>query len=620
MWRYSGHMVWVLQRLPLSAADDLAALCVLPRVTVQRHLEALLDAGWVVRINLTDPDCGPPQPREPVYALSEPARRALLADLDQAEADFWSAAHWHLRPRSLPDAINSAPIARAAIDFLARLAFALERERAFRLVQVMASPPQARTGFLPWGHYEGRLWRAEDEQSSGSEARFAIHVDRDRLPQKQRRALVRRWSSRADRGPRLRSSERFAPLLVICETAAGEQRWHALCRRMRDEQGGHDTPVMLTATVDALAADWSFDDAIWRRVGSWRNSDRIALASLRWRWEPTSTDEWPVDGGNEPLQQLADRTTAREPLYPGGARAPQRSAALGLKLTRYQHAVIDLLARHPSLSARDLSRFSGVSYARADRECRSMPGGAVVATRAEDGERRYLISGTSLRLTAARAGMGGARKRFATLNSVHWADPAEPTPQSRRVHDLGAYRVVGLLAERARAAGMDVGRDFLTEREWRDYFEITRPLPDGGCIVWMDEENSRVLLVEYERPQRGPQRLTEKLTEWARWYRDHPRQRPLLLVVWDETSSRHLSPPRSIRAMHPHAPGLPGLPALPVLGASVRDLEDGGYSAACWLRPDGELVSLGEALGAPGMSPAWGTLSVRVRGQAPAPP
>ena len=159
---------------------------------------------------------------------------------------------------------------------------------------------------------------------------------------------------------------------------------------------GKTAPVMLTATVDAIAEDWSLDDAIWRRAGSWRNTDRITLASVEWSWEPASADERPVDGGNEPLPRLADRTTARKPLYPG-AGLPQRSATLALKLTRYQHRVIDLLARHPSLSARDLSRYSGVAYERADRECRSMPGGAVVATRYDDGERRYLITGTSLR-------------------------------------------------------------------------------------------------------------------------------------------------------------------------------------------------------------------------------
>ena len=238
---------------------------------------------------------------------------------------------------------------------------------------------------------------------------------------------------------------------------------------------------MLTATVDAIAEDWSLDDAIWRRAGSRRSSDRIPLASVPWRWEPTSTDERPVDGGNEPLPRLADRATARKPLYPG-AGLPQRSATLALKLTRYQHRVIDLLARHPSLSARDLGRYSGVSYERADRECRSMPGGAVVATRYADGERRYLITDTSLRLTSARAGMGGARKRFAFFSNVRWASPDQPdqpAPRDTRLHDIGAYRAVGLLAEHARAAGMDVGRDFLTQRAWRESQEI----PDPGRRV-----------------------------------------------------------------------------------------------------------------------------------------
>ena len=290
-------------------------------------------------------------------------------------------------------------------------------------------------------------------------------------------------------------------------------------------------------------------------------ADRIALASVQWRWEPTSTDERPVDGGNEPLPRLADRTTARKPLYPG-AGLPQRSATLALKLTRYQHRVIDLLARHPSLSARDLGRYSGVAYERADRECRSMPGGAVVATRYDDGERRYLITGTSLRLTAARAGMGGARKRFAFLNKVRWASPDQPDqpdqPAQRdtRLHEIGAHRVLGLLAEHARAAGMDVGRDFLTERDWRESQHIIT-IPDGGCAVWMDEDadSYRQILVEYERPQRGPERFTEKLTNWVTWYHQHPDQRPLLLAVWDETCSR----PRVASAFYPrHAPARAG--------------------------------------------------------------
>ena len=599
MRRYSGHIVRVLHRLPLCAAGDLAALCGLPWVTVHRHLSALVEAGWVVRLNLTDPACGPPKPREPVYAISEPARLELLANLARAEADFGPAVGWHLRPRSLPDAITSAPIARAAISCLAQLARAIEIEQDGHLVQVMARSPRARGESLPWGHYEGRWHR--DEEHHASEARFAVHVDRDRLPQARRRALVRGWlwraGGRAGRRQPLLPSERYAPVLVICETEPSERQWHELCRQEMAEHGWQGSPVMLTATVDAIAEDWSLDDTIWRRAGSWRNSDRIPLASVQWRWGPASADERPIDGGNEPLPRLADRATARKPLYPG-AGLPQRSATLALKLTRYQHRVIDLLARHPSLSARDLGRYSGVSYERADRECRSMPGGAVVATRYDDGERRYLITDTSLRLTSARAGMGGARKRFAFLNNVRWASPDQPdqpAPRDTRLHDIGAYRAVGLLVEHARAAGMDVRRDFLTERDWRESQQITIPLPDGGCTVWMDEDEDsyRQILVEYERPQRGPERFTKKLTNWVRWYRQHPGQRPLLLVVWDETCSRPNSPPRSIRAMHPPAPGMR---ELPVVGASARDLEDGGYSAACWLRPDGEFVSLEETL------------------------
>ena len=197
--------------------------------------------------------------------------------------------------------------------------------------------------------------------------------------------------------------------------------------------------------------------------------------------------------------------------------------------------------------------------------------------------------------------MGGARKRFATLNKVRWASPDQPDQPDQPgqpdhlLHDIGAHRVVGLLAEHARAAGMDVGRDFLTERDWRESQQIIITIPDGGCAVWMDEDadSYRQILVEYERPQRGPERCIEKLTKWVTWYQQHPGQRPLLLVVWDETSTRHRSPTRSILAMHPPAPGMP---ELPVVGANVRDLEDGGYSAACWLRPDGERVSLEEAL------------------------
>ena len=118
-----------------------------------------------------------------MYAISEPARLELLANLARAEADFGPAVGWHLRPRSLPDAINSAPIARAAIRCLAQLARALEREQDGHLVQVMASSPRARGESLPWGHYEGRWRRDEDEEYHASEARFAVHVDRDRLPQ-----------------------------------------------------------------------------------------------------------------------------------------------------------------------------------------------------------------------------------------------------------------------------------------------------------------------------------------------------------------------------------------------------------------------------------------------------
>ena len=106
---------------------------------------------------------------------------------------------------------------------------------------------------MPWGHYEGRWRRDEGDEYHASEARFAVHVDRDRLPPARRRALVRSWLWRADgradwragrragRRPLL-PSERYAPVLVICETEPSERQWHELCRQEMAEHGGQGPP------------------------------------------------------------------------------------------------------------------------------------------------------------------------------------------------------------------------------------------------------------------------------------------------------------------------------------------------------------------------------------------
>ena len=595
--RYTDHVVRVLHRLPLATAADLAALCGLPPVTLREDLRRVVTAGWGVRLTLTDPGCHPLEPREPVYVLSEAARRTMLADLGRAEADFGPLAQWQLRPRSVPDAVAAAPIARAGIGCLAQLARTIAREQDGRLAWAAASPPPRaanprgdRDDPLPWGHYEGR-WRL-DEDDDALDARFAIHVDRERVPQRQRELWVSRWYQLSER---LRPSVRFTPLLVLCETEQGEERWEDLCRREIQRRGYSEYPMIVTAPLESATGQWGPDDQIWQRAGHAARTRRVALGEIL-RTQPPAAGERPVDRGDEPLRQLADDATARQPLFAnrGEGRPPQRRATLALSLTRYQHQVIGLLARHPWLSARDLGRICGISHERSDRECRSMPAGAAVTSRAHDGERRYLLTKTSLELTAARAGMGGARDRYARWNAVLWARPDKPTP-TPTAHRIGVNQVMGLLVEHARAAGMDVGQELLTEHDWRVAYGNVRPIPDGGCTVWMDEgdDSSREILLEYERPQRGSTRLVEKLNEWKDWYRRWRGRPPLVLVVWDETSTRHGSPPHAIRAMHPPEPAMPGLP---VLGASVRDLEDGGYSAACWLRPDGARVSIEAAL------------------------
>ena len=595
--RYSDHVVRVLHRLPLCTAADLAALCDLPLVTLQEELRRLVAAGWVVRLNLTDPGCEPLEPREPVWVISEAARRVMLADPGRAEADFGPLARWQLRPRSVPDAISAAPLVRAGIACLAQLARTIAREEDGRLAWATASPPPRAANprrdpdaALQWGHYEGR-WRL-DEDDAARDARFAIHVDRARVPQRRRELWVRRWYQL---GERQRPAVRLTPLLVLCETEQGEERWDELYRREMERRGFSGYPVIVTALIEAATGQWGLDDRIWRQARPGSRTDLVELRKLL-RLQPASPGESPIDRGDEPLRQLADRATSRQQLFTnrGGGRPPQRRATLSLSLTRYQHQVIELLARHPWLSARDLGRICDVSYERSDRECRSMPADAVVTSHAHDGERRYLLTKTSVELTAARAGMGGERDRYAGWNAVSWARPDEPAP-TPTAHRIGVNRVMGLLVQRARAVEMDVSRTWITEHDWRVSQGNKPPIPDGGCTVWVgeDDDSRCAILVEYERPERGSTRLTEKLNGWNRWYRRWPGRPPLLLVVWDETSSRPGSPAHAIRAMHPPAPGMP---ELPVLGASVSDLEDGGYSAACWLRPDGAQVSIEAAL------------------------
>ena len=344
-------------------------------------------------------------------------------------------------------------------------------------------------------------------------------------------------------------------------------------------------------TIASATGPWGPDDEIWRQAGLRADAPRVPLSQLLLRPAAVAIDGRPVDQGDEPLRQLESKARART--------LPQRAAALSLRLTSYQHRVIELLARHRWLSARDLGRICGVTYEHADRECRTLTPDAVVASRAHDGERRYLLTKTALQLTAARAGMGRNRAEYATANAVPWARPDEPVP-TPQAHRIGVNRVMGLLLQGAREAKMAVG-ELLTEHDWRMSEGDGPPIPDGGCTVWVseDEDSWCEILFEYERPQRGSTRLTDKLNDWEDWYRQRRGPAPLLLVVWDDApaaltnSTRLGSPPLAIQAIH--SPD-PGTPRIPVLGASASDLERGAYSKACWLRPDGVLVSIKEAL------------------------
>ena len=368
--RYTDHIVRVLHRLPLCTAAELAALCSLAPVTLREDLRRLIKAAWVERINLTDPDWERASGREQVYALSEAARRELLADLARAEADFGPLALWQLRPRSVPDAITAAPITRAAIHCLAQLAMTLARKRDGRLAWAAASPtPDAKQLLgdhdpLPWGHYEGH-WLL-DEEDHTRVARFAIHVDHFRVPPRQRGVRVRRWYRLGESiRSTMRSTMHFAPLLILCETEQDELLWDDACRRATG-RGILGYPTIVTATIASATEPWGPDDEIWRRVGLSADSPRVPLSQLL-RTSAVAIDGRPVDQGDEPLRQLESKARAR--------MLPQRAAALSLRLTSYQHRVIELLARHRWLSARDLGRICGVTYEHADRECRTLTPG-----------------------------------------------------------------------------------------------------------------------------------------------------------------------------------------------------------------------------------------------------
>ena len=185
------------RRLPLCTAADLAALCDLPLVTLQEELRRLVAASWVVRLNLTDPGFEPLEPREPVWVISEAARRVMLADTGRAEADFGPLALWQLRPRSVPDAISAAPLARAGIACLAQLARTIARQEDGRLAWATASPPTRAANLRrdPDAALPGvlRLSTSSDFVSAREQRLCQCRRFRRRMPQRRFGVQVHRW-------------------------------------------------------------------------------------------------------------------------------------------------------------------------------------------------------------------------------------------------------------------------------------------------------------------------------------------------------------------------------------------------------------------------------------------
>ena len=567
-------VAWLAQ-LPLSTVAQLSDVSSSSERAVREVLDALRDAGWLYE-HQPDTHGGDVS----LHALS-PAALAYLRGHPGATGEVLPP--WQLQVRAVAAAIVAEPVTRTLNAYAAALARAA-REAGGRLVHCTLRPPSAKVNAIPG---RGRPVLARDHaefhlELGARQARFSVFCDSAALPRQRRADLFERW-----RKPRGDELDHPATHLIIAPNEFERSQWMEVSERVMSS----DVPMAVALRGEACNVA-GFGDEVWQPTsGLYRRglSDVLAWEEIASATPGPGSIEWPppriADPGDaEAALRRANRASTES----------QRTAALLLTLTPARRRVAHLLGVQQWLSAGAIAQVVGTMPEAAAEELQALRDAGVVVPAIHGSEHYWTITDAWMHVVAARAGDARSWRSHGTelgiLRTQGDEQVAPPKP-----HTLGVASTLGMIAAAARDARHAI-EDWRGERWWWNEVDKTEPIPDAVCRI-RQGDGTLVALIEYERI-RGGHQAALTVGKWAPWFASErwrelrgpvacPAGPPVVLVIYDGTSTRRASMWRAIE----QAP-----PGVPIYAATAEQFSTGGFREPIWLQPGGGVGPLRAAL------------------------
>lgn len=486
----------VLQALcvhPLLSRRQLELYLTCPKRTAQWVLEELREQGWVQRYNTRQPDLH---------------TRSLFAPTGEGIAEMARQAGV-----SASDYVRQTGVYPARLE---RLLVMMERAFQMRTIFLWLSRPDGGWRAQVWDVETARFFSAKDKASwipfhgaavmaapQGGWASVVVEFDLRRAPVEGER-LARFVEAQDDPRFWVKEKEEQFPVLIVI--AQDEQRLQSYYTVLRAAALARQLPMprAYLATIDAaLTLRQDNTRPIWYSTISGR---RVPLLfdtggaaepmpkQVPWRKMPLVGNV-----GDEDLESL------------NYVPPPGSPAALVLSLSPLEKWLLDEIAAHPLLTAKELAMLVQATLQRI-RPChKHLSELKLVETPRQDG--RYLLAAEGMRYLTAVAGYGGAVRRYARLRG--WGKGFDALVQHwehTREENEFFLRLAAVARKRRHAL------TWLSELESRLYYELGGRrhsfLPDGrGTYIAGDRRYEFAL--EVDRSRAAQEKLRRKLAEYS---------------------------------------------------------------------------------------------------------
>lgn len=390
---------WIA-RLPLCGERELAALLGIDVRDAGALVHRLTQGSWVGTVEPGSPEL---ELRRLAFVREEAA--PALADAFGIAANEL-AAGLPVRLRDTIERLARVEITAGVNGFLSGIAAAVRRDRLGELVHARSLPlavPAARRWWLPGANGYGCL------RAGSLWAPFLVAWDRTSAPDVHRRRRVAAWSTiRAKANP---GSAAALPLLLVCPSLRQVHVWETAVAVHHAR--GLPLPELWLTTRKELHAPGS-DGAVWRRPGRDRAVPLVealswgATPAIRAFAVPRSLDIRVPRVTRSPLRNWVDQQWPAE----GPRPVWQRVGALTVSTSPQEKMLIEWVARHPVLSARELTQLLNESRPVVERRLEALERRGAICGADEDkaddttsgSEKRYMAAAIAVRFLALRAG------------------------------------------------------------------------------------------------------------------------------------------------------------------------------------------------------------------------